>query len=74
MVVSDLGLGRIGQLGIIVRDIKTSVEHYWHPLGIGPWTVYTNGVPPSGASPTLAARRRTACGWLWPTPRRGSSN
>lgn len=46
MVISDLGLGRIGQLGIVVRDIKASMEHYWHALGIGPWKAYTNSAPP----------------------------
>ena len=46
MVISALGLGRIGQLGIVVRDIKASMEHYWGILGIGPWKVYTNGPPP----------------------------
>jgi methylmalonyl-CoA/ethylmalonyl-CoA epimerase len=46
MVISDLGLGRVGQLGIVVRDIKASMEHYWGVLGIGPWKVYTNSAPP----------------------------
>ena len=38
-------LGRIGQLGIVVRDIQASMEHYWRVLGIGPWKVYTNQPP-----------------------------
>ena len=48
MVNSDfgLGLGRVGQLGIVVRDIEASMKHYWNVLGIGPWKVYTNGPPP----------------------------
>jgi catechol 2,3-dioxygenase-like lactoylglutathione lyase family enzyme len=46
MVIPDVGLGRIGQVGIVVRDIKASMEHYWRALGIGPWKVYTNGAPP----------------------------
>ena len=46
MVTPDLGLSRVGQLGIVVRDIKASMEHYWSVLGIGPWKVYTNGPPP----------------------------
>lgn len=41
-----MGLGRVGQLGIVVRDIQASMEHYWRVLGIGPWKVYTNGPPP----------------------------
>ncbi len=46
MVIPESGLGRIGQLGIVVRDIQASMEHYWRDLGIGPWKVYTNGSPP----------------------------
>jgi catechol 2,3-dioxygenase-like lactoylglutathione lyase family enzyme len=43
MLIPDVGLGRVGQLGIVVRDIQASMEHYWNILGIGPWKVYTNG-------------------------------
>ncbi len=43
MGVPVSGLGRIGQLGIVVRDIQASMQHYWRVLGIGPWNVYTNG-------------------------------
>ncbi len=43
MVMPESGLGRVGQLGIVVRDIQASMEHYWRVLGIGPWKVYTNG-------------------------------
>ncbi len=43
MEITGLGLSRIGQLGIVVRDIRASMEHYWGALGIGPWKVYTNG-------------------------------
>jgi len=46
MVILDVGLGRVGQLGIVVRDIQASMEHYRCVLGIGPWKVYTNGPPP----------------------------
>lgn len=46
MVIADLALARVGQLGIVVRDIQTSMEHYWRVLGVGPWKVYTNGPPP----------------------------
>jgi catechol 2,3-dioxygenase-like lactoylglutathione lyase family enzyme len=46
MVIADLGLGRLGQLGIVVRDIKASMKHYWNVLGIGPWKMYTNSAPP----------------------------
>ncbi len=43
MVIPVSGLGRVGQLGIVVRDIQASMEQYWRILGIGPWRVYTNG-------------------------------
>ena len=46
MVIPDLALTRVGQLGIVVRDIQASMEHYWRVLGVGPWKVYTNGPPP----------------------------
>lgn len=46
MVLSDLGLGRIGHVGIVVRDVEASVEAYWNTLGIGPWKVYLNSSPP----------------------------
>ena len=46
MELPHLGLSRVGQVGIVVRNIKASMEHYWHLLGIGPWKVYTNGPPP----------------------------
>lgn len=46
MVIPDVGLGRVGQLGIVVRDIMASMEHYSRVLGVGPWKVYTNGPPP----------------------------
>jgi catechol 2,3-dioxygenase-like lactoylglutathione lyase family enzyme len=46
MELSHMGLSRVGQVGIVVRDIKASMEHYWRLLGIGPWKVYTNGPPP----------------------------
>ena len=46
LVLPEFGLGRIGHLGIVVRDIKASIETYWGTLGIGPWKVYLNGLPP----------------------------
>ena len=46
MQIPNMRLGRVGQLGIVVRDIQKSMEHYWGVLGIGPWKVYTNGPPP----------------------------
>ncbi len=45
MVIPESGLGRVGQLGIVVRDLQASMEHYWRVLGIGPWKVFTNCPP-----------------------------
>ncbi len=33
-------LGDIRQLGFVVRDIKTSVEHWIHAMGVGPFFYY----------------------------------
>jgi len=30
----------IPQVGIVVRDIDSTVEAFWRILGIGPWTIY----------------------------------
>ncbi len=45
MVIPVSGLGRVGQLGIVVRDLRASMEQYWRLLGIGPWKVFTNSPP-----------------------------
>jgi catechol 2,3-dioxygenase-like lactoylglutathione lyase family enzyme len=49
-VTSDLDLSRIGQVGIVVRDLEESMEWYSRTLGIGPWKVYTNSAPPLDCS------------------------
>ncbi len=36
----------IGQIGLVVKDLKAAMECYWRALGIGPWYVYTTGAPP----------------------------
>ena len=46
MVIPEWGLGRIGHVGIMVRDLQASIHHYWNVLGVGPWKVYTNSAPP----------------------------
>lgn len=33
----------INQIGIIVRDIRAAMRHYWETFGIGPWTLYELG-------------------------------
>ncbi len=33
----------ISQIGIVVRDIDSTVERYWSELGIGPWYFFTFG-------------------------------
>ncbi len=46
MLPSDFDLPPVGQIGIVVRDVKTAMDHYSRILGIGPWTVHTNSAPP----------------------------
>lgn len=46
MMPSDLNLPPVGQIGIVVRDIKAAVDHYSRTLGIGPWTIKENSAPP----------------------------
>jgi len=38
-VVPRIKIGKISQIGIVVRDIRKAVENYWVTLGIGPWTI-----------------------------------
>ena len=35
----------IPQIGIVVRDIQSTVESYWSILGIGPWDIYAWEAP-----------------------------
>ena len=35
----------IAQIAIIVEDLDTAVERYWHVFGVGPWHIYTYGAP-----------------------------
>ncbi len=46
MTDSGSGLPAIGQLGIVVRDLKAAMEEYSRVLGVGPWKVHTNSAPP----------------------------
>lgn len=45
-------LGDVLQTGIVVKDLRASMETYWRTLGIGPWRVYTYA-PPMLREPTL---------------------
>ena len=36
----------IGQVGLVVKNLDEALEHYWHILGIGPWSIYKTGAPP----------------------------
>jgi len=31
---------RVWQIAIVVRDLRTSVKHYWEELGVGPWNIW----------------------------------
>ncbi len=46
MPLSDLNLPPIGQIGIVVRDIRSAVDHYSRVLGINGWTIKENSAPP----------------------------
>lgn len=43
---SGLGMPWLGQVGIVVRDIDTTIEYYQGVFGIGPWAVF-EGEPES---------------------------
>jgi hypothetical protein len=45
-MTSILGQYKISQIGIVVKDLDTAMEHYWRSAGIGPWNVYLTGAPP----------------------------
>lgn len=38
-------LGDVLQVGLVVRDLRASMETYWKLLGIGPWKIYTYAPP-----------------------------
>jgi len=38
-------IGKIGQIGIVVRDLEKSMKTYWEQLGIGPWKIWTYASP-----------------------------
>jgi methylmalonyl-CoA/ethylmalonyl-CoA epimerase len=38
--IGGLKLPRLGQVGIVVKDIDKTIEYYQRTLGIGPWAVF----------------------------------
>jgi len=38
-------LGDVLQVGLVVKDLRKSMETYWTLLGIGPWRIYTYAPP-----------------------------
>lgn len=32
---------QINQVGLVVKDLQKSMEHYWNNFGIGPWDIFT---------------------------------
>jgi len=43
-------IGKIGQIGIVVRDLDKSMKTYWEELGIGPWKIWTYGPQTTSAT------------------------
>ncbi|MEM2111330.1 MAG: VOC family protein [Candidatus Bathyarchaeia archaeon] len=35
----------VNQIGIVVRDLKKTLEHYWKVLHVGPWELWTFAPP-----------------------------
>jgi methylmalonyl-CoA/ethylmalonyl-CoA epimerase len=64
-------LGDVLQVGLVVQDLRKSVETYWKLLGIGPWRIYTYA-PPMLREATVRGKRtdfsmRIACAQAGPT-------
>jgi len=38
-------LGEISQIGIVVTNLRNSMERYWRIFGLGPWRIYTYEPP-----------------------------
>ncbi len=38
---ADKVFKQINQVGLVVKDLQKSMEHYWNDFGIGPWEVFT---------------------------------
>ena len=64
-------LGDVLQVGLVVKDLRRSMETYWTLLGIGPWRIYTYA-PPMLREATVRGQRtdfsmRIACAQAGPT-------
>lgn len=46
MAAPEMGLSKITQIGIVVRDLEAGMEKYRRLLGVGPWRVHTSSAPP----------------------------
>lgn len=46
MEATDLSVGQIGQVGIVVRDLQAAMDGFSRTLGIGTWRIFTNSAPP----------------------------
>lgn len=40
MAKSGLKMPRVDQIGIVVKDIESSIDHFESELGIGPWALF----------------------------------
>lgn len=49
-------LGDVIQVGLVVKDLRESMERYWQLLGIGPWNIYTYA-PPMLREATVRGKR-----------------
>ena len=49
-------LGDVIQVGLVVKDLRESMERYWKLLGIGPWNIYTYA-PPMLREATVRGKR-----------------
>ncbi|MCJ7631233.1 VOC family protein [Candidatus Bathyarchaeota archaeon] len=38
---TKIRIGEISQIGVVVKDLKKSIENCWKTFGIGPWRIYT---------------------------------
>lgn len=39
--MNTVPLTQVLQVAVVVKDLRRSMEHYWHTLRIGPWQIYT---------------------------------
>jgi hypothetical protein len=42
---TPIALGEVVQAGLVVGDLRKSMEAYWKVFGIGPWNIYTYAPP-----------------------------